>query len=235
MSIFATIPIIFLAGTPLIAAAAAYLFRLNLLVAVTAMLVVSILALAYRRYSGESRTHSKWIVDSAFEVCAVISIVASVTAIIPVFDQKRTESDRLILFMQADSAVQALTDCATGAPQSCCSTSQLREAVVAFVTHARQLQLALDKPSEWRDFREKLQHEARTCRTAPVEVLELLKSVNAYTKIISDHVEFGVFRSSLHWLNDIKASVMFSLVVIFYLCQSLWLKLLRVLWLSIPE
>jgi hypothetical protein len=106
---------------------------------------------------------------------------------------------------------------------------------VAFVTHARQLQPASDSPLEWREFREKLQREARACTNAPGEALDLVRSVNAYTKTISDHVEFGVLRSSLQWLNDIKASVMFSLVVIFYLCQSLWLKLLRVLWLSIPE
>lgn len=208
---------------PLLIAAFVYLSNLNIIfgIVVTFAATSAIVLLFERSPDGASQV--KWLVESAFEISAVIGLVASVTAAVPIYDQSAT-------LRQRQSAMTDLLALSMAAPP--CLAAQDLDWLRGRVAALARTEPADDASREWKPLREALQQKLRACEPPSPALSNAVATVNAYTKSISDHEAFGAVRSSLSVLNDIKVSVFFSVCVIFYLCHSLWLKIIKAAWIG---
>lgn len=198
------------------------------------MLVTSVASIAVFRGNDLRLASSKWVVESAFEICAIIGLVASITAAIPIFDATAADRQRQGVIERIAVLRAAPTRCEGLAPTACCQGA-ISHVIDTFHASEAGGAVETDGPEAWRAFRETLQQETQRCAQRDVAMRDLVRSVNAYTKSVSDHASYGAVRSSLSWLNDVKASVLFTICLIFYLCQAIGLKLIKAIWLGRPD
>jgi hypothetical protein len=210
---------------PIACATGVYFANLNIILGVSLMFVATT-AIAYFCIRKAGSAQAKWTIESAFEICAVTSLVASVTAAIPIYDQTAMERQREAVLEHMSQLRMA--------PQKCGSAAD-RDRIERFRMAAELNSLRSDAAGEWRETREMLQTRLRSCEDPPAALSSLVRSMNAYTKALSDHQSYGAVRSSLSILNDIKVSVFFTVFVIFYLCHSIFLKIIKAAWIGRPS
>jgi hypothetical protein len=227
--------IVALALLPLMAASVTYFLNVSIVFGIVLMCLISVLAVAlYRRSMGVAST-TGWVVDSAFEICAVIGLVASITAAIPIFETDALQRQRQAVVDQMRTVQDARGACVGAVQPGCCLEPGVLNNIEAFRAAGQGGSFESDRPQDWKAFRDRLQESTQSCHSSDGAMIGLVRLVNAYTKSISDHQSYGAVRSSLSWLNDIKVSVLFTVSVIFYLCQAISLKLMKSIWIGRPE